>query len=330
MTSRRTPRHDRRRLKTNRSAAAGTALIAVLAALMCSCSGEPPPRSDAEIVVAEVDNVPLLLRDVKSEVLAARSYSPSLEDRGADRAEVSEAIRRLVERTIVLREGSRRGVEVSFASLEEEVARYRSDFPEGGLEKALVQMGMSADEWRERLRSSILYRKSADAIASSLVSVTPLEVAEAYRREGKPGDRPERIRVRQFLFESVALAEAARGRLLGKRTPGGEGGFAAEGVDLGFFSRKELPPELPRELFRMKEGELSEPVLLEDSVSLFRIEERELARPQSLETEEKRIRESLLAARREEAFRRWLSDACVKADVKIRADLLEKLVAGRK
>jgi len=315
--------------KPNRLSAAGVLPAVLFAALLFSCSQGTPPPGDAGIVVAEVDNVPIVLRDVKSEILSARGYSPSLEERPAGRSEVSGAIRRLIERSIVLREGGRRGVEVSFTDLEEEVARFRADFPDGGLEKALLQSGIRADEWRERLRSSLLYRKSADAIASSLASVTTEEVAEAYRKEGKRADRPERIRVRQFLFASASLAEAARARLLRKGFSG-EGGSDDGGIDLGFFSLEELPPELPRELFDMPEGGLSDPVPLVGSVGLFRIEEKEPARPRSPETERERIRESLLAGRREEAFRRWLAGAGGKADVKIREDLLEILVAGKK
>jgi hypothetical protein len=315
--------------KLSRFAAAGATLFAVLAAFLCSCSREPPGRTDAEIVVAEVDNTPIVLRDVKREILSLRGYSPTLEARGASRAEVSEAIRLLVERSIVLREGSRRGITVSFSTLEEEVMRYRTDFPPGGLEKALLQVGMSAEEWREQLRLSLLYRKSADAIASSLVSVTPGEVAEAYRKEGKPSDRPERIHVRQYLFESASLADAARERLLREGSPGGDDGPAEKGVDLGFFSREELPPELPPDLFRLKDGGVSEPVLQDGSVSLFRVEGREPARVQTLESEEERIRESLLSARREAAIRQWLAQATAKAAVRIRSDLLEKLVEGK-
>lgn len=313
-----------------RRAAAGAVLALVaVAALFCSCSRDPRRASGAGVVVAEVDNVPILLGEVKGEILASRGYSPTLEERGADRAEVSEAVRLLVERSIVLREGARRGIEVSFAALEEEVRRYRADFPAGGLEKALLQVGMSEEEWRERLKKSILYRRSAEAIASSLVSVTPREVEEAYRKEGRTADRPERIRVRQFLFESAEQAVDARNRLLREGGPGGRSPDG-KGVDLGFFSREELPPELPRGLFDMQPGEVSEPVFLEDSVCLFRVEEREAARPQSLETEGERIRGSLLSGRREAAFRRWLSGACVAATVRVRGDLLEKLLEGKK
>jgi len=312
-----------------RAASAAALALVAAAALFCACSRDPRRAADDGVVVAEVDNVPILLGEVKGEILASRGYSPALEERAADRAEVSEAIRRLVERTIVLREGARRGIEVSFAALEEEVRRFRADFPPGGLEKALLQMGMSEEEWRERLKGSILYRRSAEAVASSLVSVTPREVEEAYLKEGRTADRPERVRVRQFLFGSTEEAMDARNRLLREKGLGGRSPDG-KGVDLGFFTREELPPELPRGLFDMRPGEVSEPVFLEDSVSLFRVEEREEARPQSLETEGGRIRESLLSGRREEAFRRWLSEACVAATVRVRKDLLEQLLEGKK
>jgi len=301
---------------------------AALAALLCACTREPPRRSDAEIVVAEVDSAPISLRDVKSEILSRRGYAPSLEARGPARNEVSEAVRRLVDRSIVLREGDRRGVTVSFAALEEEVMRYRKDFPPGGLEKALLQVGMSPEDWREQLRLSLLYRKSADAIASSLVSVVPKEVEEAFRKEGTSPVRPERIRVRQYLFDSEPLAAAARETLLGGGARDGDGDPAG-GVDLGFFSREELPPELPAALFDMKAGEVSEPVPLEGMFSLFEVTQRDPAGAQTLESEEPRIRQSLLAARRETALRQWLAQASAKATVKVRGDLLEKLVEGK-
>jgi len=306
--------------------AARIAVLTVFAALYCACARESPPRTDAEVVVAEVDSAPISVRDLRNEILARRGYAPSIEARRPGRGEVSEAIRRLVDRSIVLREGDRRGVTVSFSALEEEVMRYRKDFPQGGLEKALLQVGMSPEDWREQLRLSLLYRKSADAIASSLVSVVPKDVEEAFRKEGTPPERPERIRVRQYLFDSEPLALSARETLLaggGDADPGG-------GVDLGFFSREELPPELPAALFRLSEGEVSVPVPLEGAFSLFQVTQRDPGGARTLESEEPRIRQSLLAARREAALRQWLAQASQEATVKVRGDLLEKLIEGKR
>jgi len=53
---------------------------------------------------------------------------------------------------------------------------------------------------------------------------------------------------------------------------------------------------------------------------------REAARSQSLHEEEARIRESILAPRREAAFSRWLAQATSGARVKVNAQLLQKLV----
>jgi parvulin-like peptidyl-prolyl isomerase len=304
-------------------------MVAALAALLFGCSRGSEKRADAEVVVAEAGGTLIVLSDVKSEILALRGYAPSLEAKGPTRAEVSEAMRLLVNRAVVLREGERRGAAVSDAELEAEVMRIREDFPPGGLEKALLQVGLDSDAWREQLRRSLLYRKSAEAIANSLAAVTPQEVEEAFRKEGKNATRPERIRVRQFLFGSMEDAVAGREALSAGSAIEGSGDSFAAGVDLGLFSREELPPELPQELFRLKEGGVSEPVSREGSVSLFQVTKREPARAQTLQTEEARIREAILVPRREAAFREWLSRALAESGVKVRAELLEKLSEGK-
>jgi len=278
--------------------------------------------------VAEVDGTLIVLSDVKSEILSLRGYTPSLEAKGPTRGEVSDAMRLLIDRAVVLREGERRGVTVSDAELEAEVMRIRQDFPPGGLEKALLQVGVDTKAWREQLRRSQLYRKSAEAIADSLATVTPQEVEAVFRKERKPGIRPERIRVRQYLFGSLESARSARETLAKGEVPDGNGDSFAAGVDLGFFSREDLPPELPQELFRLKEGGVSEPVARADSVSLFQVTKRDPARVPTLQTEEARIRESILVPRREAALRKWLSGTLAKSNVKVRAELLDKLTGG--
>ena len=308
-------------------AAAGFALVA---ALLCACSPTPSSRSvpEAEVVVAEVDGAPVVLKDVKNEILSMRGYTPSLEARGPSRGEVSEAVRRAIERTVVLREGRRLGITLPAGALDEEVMRFRADFPPGGLEKALLQAGMEPDAWREQLRRSLLYRRSADAIAGAGATVTPQEVEEAFRKERNPATVPERIRLRQYLFDSGERAAIAREKLQAGRPAAGD--LSVEGVDLGFFRRDELPPELPAGVFDLPEGGVSEPVPGEGVTSLFQVTRREVARAQTLQSEEARIRESILAPRREAAFRRWLAQATAGARVKVHAELLQKLVEEKR
>ena len=106
--------------------ARAAALFALVAVSLWACSPAPPSRSDAEIVVAEVDGAPVVLKDVKNEILSMRGYTLSLEARGPSRGEVTEAVRRAIERTVVLREGRRRGVTLPAGALEAR-ARDRCD-----------------------------------------------------------------------------------------------------------------------------------------------------------------------------------------------------------
>jgi len=307
------------------------ARFALIAALLWGCSPAPSNRPDADVVVAEVDGAFVVLRDVKNEILSMRGYTPSLEARGPSRGEVSQALRRAIERTVVLREGQRRGVTLPAGSLEEEVMRFRADFPPGGLEKALLQAGMEPNAWREQLRRSLLYRRSADAIAAAGAMVTPQEVEAEFRKERIPATVPERIRVRQYLFDSAEHAAVAREKLLtGRVVDGDAGDSSAEGVDLGSFRRDELPPEIPGGVFDLPEGGVSEPVPGDGVTSLFRVTRREAAGTQTLASEEERIRESILAPRREAAFRRWLAEATTGAKVKVNAELLQKLIEEKR
>jgi len=307
------------------------ARFALIAALLWGCSPAPSNRPDADVVVAEVDGAFVVLRDVKNEILSMRGYTPSLEARGPSRGEVSQALRRAIERTVVLREGQRRGVTLPAGSLEEEVMRFRADFPPGGLEKALLQAGMEPNAWREQLRRSLLYRRSADAIAAAGAMVTPQEVEAEFRKERIPATVPERIRVRQYLFDSAEHAAVAREKLLtGRVVDGDAGDSSAEGVDLGSFRRDELPPEIPGGVFDLPEGGVSEPVPGDGVTSLFRVTRREAAGTQTLASEEERIRESILAPRREAAFRRWLAEATTEAKVKVNAELLQKLIEEKR
>ena len=307
------------------------ARFALVVAFLWGCSPAPSNRPDAEVVLAEVDGAPIVLKDVKNEILSMRGYTPSLEARGPSRGEVSEAVRRAIERTVVLREGERRGITLPAGSLEEEVMRFRADFPPGGLEKALLQAGMEPEAWREQLRRSLLYRRSADAIAAAGATVTPQEVEAAFLKERRPLTVPERIRVRQYLFESAERAAAAREKLQSGEPVGGDAGDpSGEGVDLGFFYRDDLPPELPAGVFDLPEGGVSEPVAGDGVTSLFQVTRRETARAQTLRGEETSIRESLLAPRREAAYRRWLAQATAGAKVKVHAELLQKLVEEKR
>ena len=312
------------------------ASAAVLAALLLSCSRDPSPRSDADFAVAEVNGARITLKDLKNEIAARRGLTASLSAGSASRMEAQEALRVLIDRAVVLSEGERLGVSVTASEVEKEVERFRSDFPPGGLEKALHQAGMDMEAWREGLTRSLLYRKTAGAIADSRVSVSQEEVEATFRRRVGQLSRPERIRVRQFLFSSEENALDAR-RLIEEgekpeeilhRVSAGEAQPTV--AELGEVTREDLPPEIAAELFSLKEGGVSGVVMREQSYSLFQVILRSPAGTLTLAAATPEIREELRRARREEAFHSWLTAQVGKADIRVQEALLDRLAGGGK
>lgn len=307
-----------------------------VAACLLSCARSPESPADSEVVVATVDGAPITLKDLKSEIARIRGVTPSLPARGGTRTEVAHALRRLVERTVVVKEGERLGISVSGDEVEEEVRRYRADFPPGGLEKALLQEGIDADEWREGLRRSILFRKSSEAIAVPLADVSDQEVQKEFRERFAKARRPERVRVRQLLFDSREAAAGAREKIaegtppdeVAKRFSAGE--EAPLDVDLGFLTREEMPAEVAAELFRLPEGGVSRVIRREHTYSIFLLVQKSPSGPFSYEEKAPEIRNGLLDQRREAAFRTWLADRVGAADISIREGILEQLAEGGK
>lgn len=312
------------------------ALSAALAALLVSCSREPAPRADAEVVVAEVDGARITLRDVKNEIASRRGLAPTLSAGSAGRTEVSEALRFLIDRAIVIAEGERLGVSVTGSEVEQAIAGFRDDFPPGGLEKSLVQLGTDMETWSSEVRRSLLYRKAADAISRSRASVTDAEVESAFRERARRLSRPERIRVRQLLFENEESAHAARRMLQDGEGPEDvvrrltAGDFRPATADLGFVGREDLPAEIAAGLFALKEGEVSGVIPREQMFSLFLVVKKEPARTPTLAAAAPEIREELLRARMEEAFRSWLTAQVAKADVRVQEALLAQLTEGKR
>ena len=302
----------------------------IVAACLVSCARTPDPPDDFGIVVATVDGIGITLQDLKTEIARIRGVTPSVPATSGTRTEVSRALRQLVERAVVLREGERLGVSVGRAEVDEEIRRYRTDFPPGGLEKALLQGGADAETWREGLRQSILYRKSAEAIARPLAGVTEEEGEKVYRETYGKSTQPERIRVRQFLFDDPEKAARARVELAGGASPDdvGKQFSTAEGaplsIDLGFLAREELPEEVAGELFGLQTGGVSRVIRRDRTFCLFLVVGKAPRGPYPYPEKAPEIRRELLGRRREEAFRKWLDAEVGKVRVKVK----EEIVAG--
>jgi parvulin-like peptidyl-prolyl isomerase len=86
-----------------------------------------------------------------------------------------------------------------------------------------------------------------------------------------------------------------------------EGPGADKGGELGTFSRGEMDPTLAEVVFRLKPGEVSQPVRTATGFHLLRVDERVASGHKPLEDVSDEIRETLYNGALESRFENWLS-----------------------
>jgi len=91
---------------------------------------------------------------------------------------------------------------------------------------------------------------------------------------------------------------------------------AAQGGDLGFFSRDEMPPEFDA-VFELPPGKLSPLVKSAYGYHLFLVEEKRPAARLSRQEAARDIRALLEAERRETVYQAWLQELRGKAAVEV-------------
>jgi peptidyl-prolyl cis-trans isomerase C len=229
-------------------------------------------------------------------------------------------LERLIDRELMLAEAGRRGIRPSPEELERALAPTREGMPAKELEATLAEAGTDRGSWRRAAERDLTIEKLQAAIAAPVtVSEQDLDAWIAGHRDQR--ELPEEVRASQILVRSEAEALEARRRML-------DGASFAEvaraislspdadrGGDLGYFARGQMPPEFDEVVFSLPRGQLSEVVGSPYGFHLFLVVDRRPGRNRSDAELRADVRTALLAGKREEAFRAWLSQARSKARI---------------
>ena len=123
------------------------------------------------------------------------------------------------------------------------------------------------------------------------------EIASYYRSHLNEFRQPERLRVRQILVSSESKAIEILNKL--KNSPPEKfieiakkesiSPDAEKGGDMGFYERGQLPEEMEKVIFSLKEGELSQVVQSDYGFHIFRVEKRERSQVLPLDKVSKKI-----------------------------------------
>jgi hypothetical protein len=177
------------------------------------------------------------------------------------------------------------------------------------LERGVVSAGAS----RARAAQALLAEERERPIPSDELAAYYLENLDLLRR-------PERLRVRQVLFEERVAAEGARNAL--RRGDEDIELDSGRTVDLGELSYDDLPKDVAQQLFALEPPGISEVVEVGGIHSIFVVEERLPAETPPLERIAEELAEQLRAERTAGARERLLAQARERYNVEIAASRL--------
>lgn len=237
-------------------------------------------------------------------------------------------LRQVIDRELALSEARRLNLSVSPEAVEQALADYRRDYPEGEFEKLLQSQGVSLQQWRRDLEERLLMDKVIAQQVNSRVRISAEEISDYYQRFRDEFDRPQQVRARQITLDNeeqgqevltqlragASFAEMAE---LFSLSPDGE-----YGGDLGFFPRGEMPPEFDEVVFNLPVGKLSNLVQSPYGYHIFLVEENRPAQRLTLDAATPEIIRLLQRAKEEQAYQEWLMELGAKARIDVNWQLL--------
>ena len=187
----------------------------------------------------------------------------------------------------------------------------------------LQERGITLEDWREELKESLIMEKLLEEAVYSRVNVIDQEVAAYYEANRKQFNRPAQVRARQILVADEAEGQEVLG-LLRQGRPFAEvaeeyslSPDAAEGGDLGFFAKGEMPPEFDEVVFDLPVNRLSDLVKSEYGYHIFLVEEKRKAARLKKKDVADEIRAILESQKKEEIYLDWLQEMRARAVISV-------------
>ncbi|WP_036723835.1 peptidylprolyl isomerase, partial [Paenibacillus forsythiae] len=170
----------------------------------------------------------------------------------------------MITEELVDQEAAKAKITVTDADINSEIEDLQKQFGgEEGLNSALSQSGMTMDDLKEQLPLQVKIRK----LLEPKVTVTDKDIQTYFDENKATLGSEEQVRASHILVKTKEEADAIEKDLkAGKdfvalaKEKSGDTGSKDKGGDLGFFKRGDMVAEFSNAAFKMKVGDISEPV----------------------------------------------------------------------
>jgi len=249
----------------------------------------------------------------------------------------------LVTYHMLAQEARGRKIEVSDGEVDAEMAKIRQSFPtEDAYKQALLQRGVTADQLRQQERRTLQTQKVVDAEVTSKLSVQDADVDAFYHQNPDRFKQGETVHASHIFIAvpstaTAAQKEQARAKAteILKQLRGGadfaalakeqsNDSTSANGGDLGFFGKGDMPPDFEAVAWGLKPGAMSGVVELglgqanvTPGFHIIKVHERRGPRTVPLTEVREQVKAFLLQGQRQAKLEQFINETKAKTKVQI-------------
>lgn len=301
----------------------------ILFLLVSGCSNKGDTAAENQVVIGVDDRV-LTLAEFNEyfEPIRMCCDETQAENSGAMREARHRFLLQLVEEMIILRRADELSLHVSPHELDEAVADFQKDYPEGGFEDVFLCQAISFEAWKERLAKRLLMQKVIQKELFKKISVTPQEIKDYYDKHWQEWSHGEQIRSRHILLPSEDQAN----NILEQLENGDDFAALARlhsvapeaqcGGDMGYVVRSQLPGCLEETLFELDQGAVSAVVKTPYGFHIFQVIEKRQASKPNIEDCIEKIKQDIQKERMGAAYGPWLARLRSRYCIKINKEVI--------
>ena len=237
---------------------------------------------------------------------------------------------------MLAQEARGRQMDVSEAEVDTEMAAIRKDFPtEEAFTQALLLQGLTPDQLRDVTRRAMQARKVIDAEITSKVAVQDAEVDAFYKENVDRFKQGDTVRVSHIYFAfppNMSPAQKNQGLAAAQDTlkqlkAGADFAklarelsndpSAANGGELPFFGRGDLPPDFENVAFGLKPGATSDVVELATGFHIVKLHEKRGPRTAPLAEVRENLKQFLMQGQHQTKLDQLMTQIKAKTKIQI-------------
>jgi len=201
----------------------------------------------------------------------------------------------LIFRRLVEDEFQKAGLQLTDQEVNERLSELKKEFPN---EEAFQQWVQSIGMTPQELTSELRYQLKLEKLRTKDVKFTEADLKRFFKDHREHYDKPERVIVSQIVVGSKSEAEKVRAEL---KKPGANFGALARqySIDPMFRSRggrlpemplrQLMPPEVQAAVAKMKVGDISQPIKVDQNWYIVKLEDRKPAEKATFEKVRKQV-----------------------------------------